>query len=476
MCNLIVQRSVKWWSRLGLGLGVALFTGSSGAMSAQSPAPTRSQLAANMTAGAAPGDERPGRPALSPMVGISDRIKIRFMEHLDIAEPAPAPSGDATAPRGAKTFFERMDLSDDYEVQIDGSISLPRLGTVSAAGRRLNELQQELANLFGRIMGRPCDVSLAITDRPPVYVNGTVRSPGAFKYVPGMLALHGLSLAGGIDRNQDRQARLVEEIRERERLQSATARLQRLLAQKARLEAQSDGLEVAEAGAELMRHAEAREAKALMRSENRKLAAALKSHRVKLKTLSRAADEARREVAILQTRNERLKNLVTVRSERLKGIQEISTRGHAGKANVLAINSELVEAETRYQDGLVTIAQANQRLTDAERALQDFEIDQKAALEMELARVEDESREAIAAVGALKGVLGIMSEGNGGSMAGIGERALEFEIIRRTAGGPVRFSIGEMTELQPGDLLQIRLAAPVKSASARAPEPNAPTP
>lgn len=398
---------------------------------------------------------------------VGDRLKIRFMEHVDV--PAE-PGGEGRAPQPAmSTFLERTDLSDEYEVQFDGNISLPRIGAVKAGGQTADQLKVDLAKAFKDVTGRTCDIVVSISDRPPVYVNGPLRSPGSFKHVPGMLAMHALALAGGLDRNSDRQSRAIDEVREREKWQQANQRLQRLIAQKARVEADAVGLSEIEAPEELQRIASNPEAKRLMRSENRKLALSQKLHASKMKTLQRAIREAEREVRVLEERNEQLARLVKVRADRYKGIEGVASRGNASKTTVLAAGAELVDAETRVQDGKLAIIQASQKISEAERALQDYEMERKSGLEIESQRLDEDILEAHANVSALRGVLGIMNEGNGLAVVKANRSQFSFEIVRRGTDGPVRIQVDEMTELKPGDLVLIEVAPQLNVPTAAGP-------
>ena len=84
-----------------------------------------------------------------------------------------------------QTFYQRMDLSGEYTVDQDGAISLPRLGSFMVEGRRLSEVQAELAAAFSRIrLGAPRTSIRRLTKGRPVYVVGPVKTPGAYKHVP----------------------------------------------------------------------------------------------------------------------------------------------------------------------------------------------------------------------------------------------------------------------------------------------------
>src|ERR1700730_5590064 len=171
-------------------------------------------------------------------LGIGDKLKISFYETIDIG--AMKHSGrDAAEPQGTlRTFYQRMDLSGDYTVEQDGVISIPLLGPFQVEGRALDDVRADLAVSFAAVIGRSANIDAKILDRSPIYVVGAVKNPGAYKYAPGMIVLHAVALAGGIDRGDGNLSGMIEGAREMERLRSTTLELKQLLAHRARLEAE----------------------------------------------------------------------------------------------------------------------------------------------------------------------------------------------------------------------------------------------
>ena len=177
-------------------------------------------------------------------LAIGDRLKITFFELIDVSSGGnAAPNALAVQSAAFSSFYQRMDLSGEYQIDQGGAISLPRLGRFQSQGIDLRGLQPDLAIAFERVTGRMADVSVTIVERAPVYVVGPVRNPGAHKYIPGMTVLQAVALAGGLDQGLGRLSELIESMREAERLRKASDQLTRLLARRARLEAERKGLD-----------------------------------------------------------------------------------------------------------------------------------------------------------------------------------------------------------------------------------------
>lgn len=97
------------------------------------------------------------------------------------------------------------------QIQIDGTIVLPGVGSLSVAGLTPAELQTHMEGLLstrilrqrapdGREMGvlvKPGDVVTAVVEYRPVYVSGDVLTPGQQAYRPSMTVRQAISVAGG---------------------------------------------------------------------------------------------------------------------------------------------------------------------------------------------------------------------------------------------------------------------------------------
>ncbi|HEY1756908.1 MAG TPA: polysaccharide biosynthesis/export family protein [Bryobacteraceae bacterium] len=80
----------------------------------------------------------------------------------------------------------------------DGSITLPLIGRVQAAGLSTTTFQDRLATRFGEYLQAP-EVSVAIAEfrSQPISVAGSVNTPGVYQLQSGRTLLELLSLAGG---------------------------------------------------------------------------------------------------------------------------------------------------------------------------------------------------------------------------------------------------------------------------------------
>ena len=89
-------------------------------------------------------------------------------------------------------------LTGDFAVGDGGTIALPLLGAVPAAGRTLVQLETEIAQALSAAgLYRNPSVIAEVTQYRPIFVLGEVNRPGEYPWQPGMTAVSAVAVAGG---------------------------------------------------------------------------------------------------------------------------------------------------------------------------------------------------------------------------------------------------------------------------------------
>ncbi|WP_377847564.1 polysaccharide biosynthesis/export family protein [Bosea sp. UC22_33] len=128
------------------------------------------------------------------------------------------------------------ELRQRIPVQPDGTIIIPMLGAVTAAGSTPSALQDRVETAFaakilrqrmpdGReriVLIQPGDVTTAVVEYRPIYVSGDVLNPGQYVYRPQMTARHAIALSGGPSTVRGRPGSSGVDIAEAEREYRAT--------------------------------------------------------------------------------------------------------------------------------------------------------------------------------------------------------------------------------------------------------------
>lgn len=94
--------------------------------------------------------------------------------------------------------YGEEDLTVKVRIEEDGYLSYPFLGDIKVGGLPVDSLQKRIHDgLRGDYLVNP-DVRVFILEYRPVYVNGQVRRPGGYAYVPGLTVQKAVALAGGL--------------------------------------------------------------------------------------------------------------------------------------------------------------------------------------------------------------------------------------------------------------------------------------
>lgn len=93
--------------------------------------------------------------------------------------------------------YDEPDLTREVRVLTDGRISLPLLGSISAADRTVSELQGEIDRLLGEKYLVNPQVTVFVKEFSSIFVFGEVKSPGSFPLTGRMTVFEAITLAGG---------------------------------------------------------------------------------------------------------------------------------------------------------------------------------------------------------------------------------------------------------------------------------------
>jgi len=99
--------------------------------------------------------------------------------------------------------FGEKDMDVEVRLGVSGNIRYPFLGKIHVAGMTLPALEHKIStSLNGRYLIDP-QVRVSMEEFRPFYVNGEVKSPGAYPFQPGLTVRKAISLAGGLSENAD---------------------------------------------------------------------------------------------------------------------------------------------------------------------------------------------------------------------------------------------------------------------------------
>ena len=95
------------------------------------------------------------------------------------------------------TVFGHVDMSGEFSVAGNGSVSLPFIGSVKAGGMTINELEHAIVSrLTPDYLINP-RVSVEVLNFRPFDIIGEVTKPGSYPYRSGMTVINAIAMAGG---------------------------------------------------------------------------------------------------------------------------------------------------------------------------------------------------------------------------------------------------------------------------------------
>src|SRR4051812_14151680 len=127
---------------------------------------------------------------VSLLAGCTDRAPL--------AEPAAVGSGPYVLGTGDKlriVVYDQPSLTNLYEVDQSGDISMPLVGDISASGSTVDELAHRIETKLASGYLREPNVTVEVAIYRPFFVLGEVGNPGLYAYVPGLTAEMAIAVA-----------------------------------------------------------------------------------------------------------------------------------------------------------------------------------------------------------------------------------------------------------------------------------------
>jgi protein involved in polysaccharide export with SLBB domain len=128
------------------------------------------------------------------------------------AQTPPPPAAAASTPAAASVsadyklgiadkvriiVFDEPTLSGEFVVNANGSLSVPLIGDVPAAGRAVASVRDDIQTKFAAGYLRNPRVSMDVLNYRPFYILGEVNKPGEYPYSNGLTVLNAVAIAQG---------------------------------------------------------------------------------------------------------------------------------------------------------------------------------------------------------------------------------------------------------------------------------------
>ncbi len=385
-----------------------------------------------------------------------DTLKLIFYE-------TTGSSNESSSRPALSMLVEDAEMTGEYAVQLDGTIYVPLIGTVKAAGLTPEGLQRELGAKSAPLFSHPVKMIIKLVKREPIYVTGSVPQAGVFDYRPYMTVLHAMILAG-VRTAGPHAADRMDVLQETEHLRKTDAALAGLIAKRDALVARRDGgaptpsaTLVALVGndAAERRFAEANRVVSLEDAKQKGETAAFDE--------GSAAIENERK--ILKKSLEDAQSALEQAAKRYEFVTNNKTRGIVAQNTVDQTQVSLELSRAHLNDLLASMA----RLEESAITLRQRKAAEIAEAAIARQREIDNLQDFITEAAITRATLGpTLDFANATFVRGTGRPTIR--ILRPTAAGMTTIRATEITAVVPGDIVEVTTPAPSLSSAASATE------
>lgn len=358
-------------------------------------------------------------------------------------------------------------------VSVDGYVSFPLLGRVHVGGETvadaLSTVRKTLPNkAFQRVapdgheypvIVSGDEIDLAIAEYRPVYVNGDVSRPGELPFRPGLTVRKAIALSGGFDvmhlrmnnpflEQADLRGQYETQWVEFAREKAHIARLQAELAGEAKLDPKD--LKDAPIGQSTLRK--------LIDNETALFDVHMADYSNQKRYLSGIIDQASNRIAVLTDQQSKEEAGTKVDSDDLDRLQGALKRGMVPMTRVVEGKRMLLYSSTRALQTAAQLTQAVRDQADSKRDLQRLDTDRNSQLTSELQAAEVNVAEIQSRLRSLGSKL-VYTDMVRSQLVNGGDGKPRLSIIRKTDDATQKLEADEDTNLAPGDVVEVKLAA-----------------
>ena len=372
------------------------------------------------------------------------------------------------------------ELRQRSTVQPDGAIAFPLVGSIAVEGLTPAELrtqaQAQLAKKIYRLRAndgrevltviQPEDVSASIVAYGPIYVTGDVAKPGEQIYLPEMTVRQALALAGGVDIAQARLSKPTRDLSELTgdyelaliRLAEATAKMARVTAE---LNGQNDlvGLDFSDAPLPKEKLDE------IQRSEAAILQARMGAYQRERDFLKAAVDQADDRITVVQKQQTEEEEGSRADTAELHRLVDLLNKGQEINPRVTDARRALLFSSTRALEVNAELLELKRQKTESARQAQHFEDDRRVALLKELQDAATAKAELRITIRTIESELVTLSHAPSASGAEHDMRR-KITLVRQGGGNSTKSIVDDDFVLMPGDVIDVALSAPERSADA----------
>ena len=361
--------------------------------------------------------------------------------------------------RNAGEAYPWAALNGDFTVGADGSISLPIVGSIDAAGITSNDVAKRIGTALKDAVGlaeTPVPAVQVIRYRP-FYVFGAVKQPGKFDFAPGLTVLQAVSIAEGVARSSDVQGDQKDYIKLKGDIRSLSVEKLTFLARQARLEAEINSAGVISFPDNLKFNSREQRVAQALKSENNIFTIRKNSLQDEVAVIQKSISSLKEESASLDSKAKTIDRLVSLGGRELENVTDLVSKGLAISSRKLAAEQSQASYDNQRLDVQVSRLRVQQSISRSERDI--IEIQAKYRNESQTMEIENRKNiqltmEKLATARALLSEIAVPSynDSEGGQKI-----IVRYKITRALASEAVTWIATENDLVQPGDVVRVEI-------------------
>lgn len=350
-------------------------------------------------------------------------------------------------------------LGGDYLVGPAGTISLPFVGEVPAAGKTTSEVAAAIGEALQQTLGLPDkpSASVELAEFRPVFVAGDAATPGSYPFAPDLTVLKAVSLAGGLHRADSSQRVERDMINARGDETVLVASRNRLIVRRARLtaEAANADAEAFEAPAELKGVADF---DSMLSDEQAIMATRTKRLRLQLESIEDLKRLLQSQIVALEKKVASQNRQIELTRQEQSNVGTLSDRGLVVNSRVMSVERTLAEMESKVLDYETALLQAKQDIVEASQRAIDLQNDREAEIAQQRQSAEADLKSVDLKIAMNRGLVAeALSRAPEAALNAPGGAVIRYAIVRESDGKTAELAAEENTKLLPGDVVKVTL-------------------
>ncbi|MER8830511.1 polysaccharide biosynthesis/export family protein [Mesorhizobium sp. M0938] len=291
------------------------------------------------------------------------------------------------------TIFAWSALNDVYTIGPNGSVSLPLVGEIKAAGLTSSEIANSIGDRLMKSvgLGRKPNTAVEIVQFRPFYVVGKVTQSGEFAYRPGLTVLQALSIAGGLRTREDKDARFEREvIQGRGDVDLLKLNEANLLARKARLEAELSHASDIQFPPQLMSSIQDGVFAMLMNQERLIFQARSEGLDTQIKALQGLREFLQKELASLEAQLVFLDKQIGSIQKELTAVSALVVKGLAAAPREFSLERALAQAQSERLSAETSLLRGRQEISKTDISILELQDGRKNEITIHLRQTQAE--------------------------------------------------------------------------------------